>query len=198
MVAAGEGLSGKGAEELGKRARVFQPGLKVATAGLDDGARIESVCGEPDQRWLVEVIEDGEAVFAGRTEVDVRAEEIVAHEQGKPVEHGRGSKGVEAGEHLLGAEYAEIVERGLDGGEDIGNGGLNPVHGGDLSRDVVEAKGGGSQGRELDPARPPGRRAGSRDGPRVQPPLLESLNATAETAPALLSGSEVQWNGKPG
>jgi hypothetical protein len=59
---------------------------------------------------------------------------VVALEQGKPVEHGGGRNIVEAGEHTSGAKDAEIVQRSVDGGEDIGDGRLNPVHGQDLSR----------------------------------------------------------------
>ncbi len=49
VVAAGESLRGQGAEEFGERACVFEPGLEIAGAGLDDGAGGESVCGEPGQ-----------------------------------------------------------------------------------------------------------------------------------------------------
>ncbi len=108
---------------------MFQPCLKVAGAGLNDGARVEAVCGEPGEGWLVEVIEDGEAMFARRAEVDVRAALVVALEPGKLLENGGGGNIVEAGEHTSVAEDAEIVERGFYGGDQIGNGRLNPVHG---------------------------------------------------------------------
>ncbi len=68
-------------------------------------------------------------MFARRAEVDVCAAEIVAFEPGKLLEHGDGGNIVEAGEHTSWAEDAEIVERGIDGGEQIGDGRLNPVHG---------------------------------------------------------------------
>jgi hypothetical protein len=40
VVSLGQCLGGKGSEELRKHRPVFQPGLKVAGAGLDDGARV--------------------------------------------------------------------------------------------------------------------------------------------------------------
>ncbi len=85
MVAAGESLRGQGAEKFGERARVFEPSVKVARAGLDDGAGVEAICGEPGEGWLVEVVEEGEAVFAGWAEADVRVAEVMAFERGKPV-----------------------------------------------------------------------------------------------------------------
>ncbi len=115
-------------------------------------------------------------MFARRAEVDVRAVVVVAFEPGKLVEHGRGRNIVEAGEHTSWAEDAEIVERGIDGGEQIGDGRLNPVHGGKTFRaKLLEAKGGGRGGGNWTP-RPPlwagvERRAASAAH------LLESLNA---------------------
>jgi hypothetical protein len=51
VVAAGEGLSSKGAEEFRERARVFQPGLKIAVvrAGWSRSSRMVKRC-SPDGR----------------------------------------------------------------------------------------------------------------------------------------------------
>jgi hypothetical protein len=57
----------KGSEELWKDRSVFQPGLKVASTGLDNGASIETISHE---HGLVEIVEHGIAMFARRADVD--------------------------------------------------------------------------------------------------------------------------------
>ena len=50
VVPLGQCLCGKGSEELRKRSRMLEPGLKVAGAGLDNGTWVEAVRREPRKR----------------------------------------------------------------------------------------------------------------------------------------------------
>jgi hypothetical protein len=63
IVATGKRLCGESSDELWKRSGVLQPGLEVAGACLNDGARIETFRREPRERGLVEVVKYGETVL---------------------------------------------------------------------------------------------------------------------------------------
>jgi hypothetical protein len=52
---------------------MFEPCLKVAGAGLDDGARSETVSGELGERDLGEIVENSVAMLPGGTDIDMRA-----------------------------------------------------------------------------------------------------------------------------
>src|SRR5258708_29726896 len=99
VVALGQCLSGKGSEELRKRSRMLEPGLKVAGAGLDNSTWVEAVGREPRNRGLVEIVEGGETMLARWTNVDVRAAGIAVLEQRKPFEDRRGRNAVESRKH---------------------------------------------------------------------------------------------------
>jgi hypothetical protein len=77
----GQCLRGKGSEKLWKYRSVFQPGLKVAGTGLDNGARIEIISDKPREHGLVEIVEDGIAMFARRADVDMRAASVAIFEK---------------------------------------------------------------------------------------------------------------------
>ena len=83
----GEGLG----DERGQRRRVhiivLQPGLEVAEAGLDHGARLEAVAGEPVNGIRIQVVEDGEAVLSRWPDIDVRPARIVGLEEREPGEN---------------------------------------------------------------------------------------------------------------
>ena len=55
---------------------MLEPRLEVAGTGLDDGARSEAVSGELRERDLGEIVENRVAMFAGRSDVDVRAMDV--------------------------------------------------------------------------------------------------------------------------
>jgi hypothetical protein len=107
---------------------MLQPGLEVAGASLDNGARIEAVFREPYERGLVEIIEQGEAVFTRRAYVNMRAARVAMLEQRKSVDHRGGGDGVETGEHTPIAQDADIVERRLYCCEHISDCNLGFVH----------------------------------------------------------------------
>ena len=66
---------------------VLQPGLEVAEAGLDYGARLKAVAGEPGNRIRIQVVKDGEAVLSRWSDIDVRPLRIVGLEERKPGEY---------------------------------------------------------------------------------------------------------------
>ena len=76
VVPLGQCLRGKGSEELRKHSRVLDPSLKVAGAGLDNSTWGEAVGREPRNEVSLEIVERGEAVLTGRTDVDVRAASV--------------------------------------------------------------------------------------------------------------------------
>jgi hypothetical protein len=117
-------------------------------------------------------------MFARWTKVDMRATVVVTLEPGKLLENGGGGNIVEAGEHTSGVEDAEIVERGVDGGEQIGDGRLNPVHGARPFARVFEPQGGGRGGGNWTP------RAKRAKGRKCSPPA-RLRHAIVESAPAL-------------
>ena len=100
----GEGLG----DERGQRRRVhvlvLQPGLEVAEAGFNHGARLKAVAGEPGNRIRIKVIEDGISVFSRWPNIDVRAARIVGLEEQEPGENARGSQVREAGQHSAFAQ----------------------------------------------------------------------------------------------
>ena len=63
IVATGKRLCSESCDELWQYRRVLQLGLEVAGAGLNDGARMEAVRGEPGQSGLVEIVEHGETML---------------------------------------------------------------------------------------------------------------------------------------
>ncbi len=102
--------------------------LKAAGAGLDNSARIEAVGREPGERGLAEIVERGEAMLPGWTDVDVRAVGIAVPEQRKPFEDRRGRDAVESRKHSTLTEDTDIVERCLDSSEHDANSGFGLVH----------------------------------------------------------------------
>jgi hypothetical protein len=66
---------------------VLEPGLKVASAGLNHGTRIETIRRQSRERNLVEVVEGGKAMFARWPDVDMGAANVAVLEQGKPDEY---------------------------------------------------------------------------------------------------------------
>ena len=81
-VASRERLGGEGAEEFGEHGDVFEPGLEIAAAGLDDGTRLEAFGGEPGELGFIKVVKHGVPVVAGGPEVNVRAPCVATPEQG--------------------------------------------------------------------------------------------------------------------
>ena len=65
---------------------MLQPGLEVAEAGFDHGARLKAVAGEPGNRIRIQVVEDGEAVLSCWPNIDVRPARIVGLEEREPGE----------------------------------------------------------------------------------------------------------------
>ena len=83
VVPFGKGLG----NECGERCRVhiivLEPGLEVAEAGFNHGARLKTVAGEPGDGIRCKVVENGKAVFSRWPDVDVRAARIVSLEERK-------------------------------------------------------------------------------------------------------------------
>lgn len=88
---------------------MFEPRLKVAGAGLDDGAGMEPIRRESGERVLVEIVEQGEAMLAGRAEIDVRTAGVAVLEQWNPGQYRLGGNAIESGEHATLAEDTESL-----------------------------------------------------------------------------------------
>jgi len=76
---------------------VLEPGLKIASAGLNHRTRLETIGRQFRERNLVQVIEGGKAMFARWPDVDMRAANVAVLEQRKPVEYRGGGNAVESG-----------------------------------------------------------------------------------------------------
>ena len=84
--------------------------LEVAGAGLDDGARIETIGREPREHGFAPIVKDGITMFARRADVDVRTASIAVFEKWKPLQHILGRNTVETGKHPSIAQHADIIE----------------------------------------------------------------------------------------
>ena len=80
-------MCGKGAKQLWKDDRVFEPGLEIAGTRLDHGAGIESVAGEVGERGFGEVVKGSVAMFSRWTDVDMRTAGIAVFEEREPREN---------------------------------------------------------------------------------------------------------------
>ena len=128
VVPLGQCLRGQGPEELRKYSGVLEPDLKVAGAGLDNSTWVEAIRREPRKRGLVEIVESGEAMLTGWTNVDVRAVGIAVLEQRKPFEDRRGRNAVESRKHPPVTQDTDIVEGCLTRREQIANCGFCSIH----------------------------------------------------------------------
>ena len=63
IIAIGKRLCGDSSDEFWQHSGMLEPGLEVAGAGLNDGARIEAIRYEPRQRSFVEIVEHGETML---------------------------------------------------------------------------------------------------------------------------------------
>ena len=63
IVATGKRLRGESSDELWKHSGVLQPGLEVAGACLNDGARSEAIRRETRERGLVQIVKYGETML---------------------------------------------------------------------------------------------------------------------------------------
>jgi hypothetical protein len=79
-----ESLGNEGRQRGRIQVIVFQPGLEVARAGFNHGARLKAVASEPGNRIRIQVVEDGEAVFTRWPDIDVRSACIVGLEEREP------------------------------------------------------------------------------------------------------------------
>ena len=60
---------------------MLEPGLKVASAGLNHRTRVETIRRQFRERNLVEVVEGGKAMFARRPDIDMRAANVAVLEE---------------------------------------------------------------------------------------------------------------------
>src|SRR6202046_2213828 len=107
---------------------MLEPGLKIASAGLNHRTRVEIIRRQFRERNLVEVVEGGKAMFARWPDVDMRAANVAVLEQRKPVEYRGGGNAVECGHHPAITQDTDIVERRLNSREHIANCGFGFVH----------------------------------------------------------------------
>jgi len=119
VVSGGQRLCGKGAKQLWKDDRVFEPGLEIAGTRLDHGAGIEAVAGELCERGFGEIVEGGVAMLSRWTDVDMRTACIAVFEESEPRENSLRGYAVQTWEHTSIAQHANIVERRFYGCEHV-------------------------------------------------------------------------------
>ena len=107
---------------------MLEPRLEVAGTSLDDGARSEAVTGELCERDLGEIVKNRVAMFAGRTDVDVRAADVAVLEQGKSSDDSVSRNPIKTWKHSSITENAHVVEWCLDRCEHVANCRFGSVH----------------------------------------------------------------------
>jgi hypothetical protein len=112
-----EGLGDERGEGCRVHIIMLQPGLEVAEAGFNHGARLKAIAGEPVYRVQIEVIKNGEAVLSCWPDIDMRPAGIVGFEEREPGENACGYEVRESGKHSAFTKDAEVVGWGVEGFE---------------------------------------------------------------------------------
>ncbi len=108
---------------------MFEPYLKISGTGLDQAARRETICGEPDDGGPVEIVQYGEAVFSAGPEEYMRSLHVSELEIRYAAEYLRGREGIHAGKHAAFTQDADVIQRRIDGGKGPANGLFCLIHG---------------------------------------------------------------------